>query len=267
MAMSKYQYRRKVFNTALLESFSRIQLEILNDGSGNCCTGGPCSDDMCRAAKAFSDAFYKETLDLEHSTIAQTKQKLSEAAEFIRDVADACEDIAEDKADAIDAGEIEPEEDQEVELSEEDKAVLDQIFEVKKPVEEIETIRDATVAALIAEDKKSQEIKDALDIAQSQVSTGENPDAMEETVKRINKVGPTSLMNGIMNHFSTLAVKDINEAGNFAGVAKAMKDNRDLIKTRSVMMYSLFEACNLFGIKKFTPAEVKTLAYELYYGR
>ncbi|MCM1230048.1 MAG: hypothetical protein NC489_07945 [Ruminococcus flavefaciens] len=262
--LTQYQYRRQVFQAALLESLGRLQLEILNDGR---CGTDNCSEADVNLMKKFSDAFYKEELKLETSTIAQVKTRLSEASEFIRDVADACEDIAEDKADAVKTGEIEPEDGQEIELSDEDKAVLNQIFDVKKPVEEIEAIRDATVAALIAEDKKAQEVRNALDIAQSQVSTGENPQALEETVKRINKIGPTSLMNAVMNHFSTLAIKDINENGTFTSVSDAMSKNRDIIKTRAVMMYTLFEAANVFKIKVFTPAEVKNLTYELYYGK
>lgn len=264
MAMTKYKYRNLVFKTALLEALGRLQVEILNDG--RCCENG-CDDSMCQLVKKFSDAFYRDELKLDTSTIAQVKQKLSESSEFIRDIADTCEDIAEDKAEAIDSGDIEPEEGQEPELSQEDKAVLDQIFDIKKPIEEIEAIRDATVAALVAEDQKSQEVKNALDIAQSQVATGENPEAMEETVARINKIGPTSLMNGIMNHFSTLAVQDINKAGNFTSVADAMKKNSDIIKTRSVIMYSLFETAHMFHIHKFTPAEVQHLTKEIFYGK
>lgn len=257
--MTAYKYRRMVFTTALLESLGRLQCEILNDGKT--------SDPDLELAKKFTDAFYKDELKLDTSSISEIKARLYEGTEFIRDVADACENIADDKAAAVNAGEIEPEDDQEIELSEEDKAVLDQIFDLKKPVDDIEAIRDATVAALIAEDKKAQEVKNALDIAQSQVSSGENPEAMEETIARINKIGPTSLMNGIMNHFSTLAVKDINESGRFTSVASAMEQNRDIIKTRSVIMYSLFETANHLGIHKFTPDEIKHLTVELYYGK
>lgn len=260
--LTYYEYRRRVFNKALLEALSNLHVEILNDER---CNGEDCREDE-ETIRKFSDAFYQDELQLDKSTIAQTKEKLAEASEFIRDIADAAEDIAEDKAEPVKEGEVEVEDDQEIELSEEDKAVMDQIFDVKKPVEEIEAIRDATVAALIAEDKKAQEIKNALDIAQSQVASGENAEAVEETVKRINKIGPTSLMNGIMNHFSTLAVRDINEAGNFTSVSTAMKNNRDIIKTRSAIMFSLFEAANVFKIHEFSPAEVKHLTYELYYG-
>lgn len=257
--MTAYKYRRMVFTKALLESLGRLQCEILNDGKMD-------EPDLV-LAKKFSDAFYTDELKLDSSSVADIKARLYEGTEFIRDVADACENIADDKAAAVNAGEIEPEDGQEIELSEEDKAVLDQIFDIKKPIDDIEAIRDATVAALIAEDKKAQEVKQALDIAQSQVSTGDNPQAMEETVARINKIGPTSLMNGIMNHFSTLAVKDINENGHFTSVATAMEQNRDIIKTRAVAMYSLFETANRMGLHKFTPDEIKRLTIELYYGK
>mgnify|MGYP006990357686 CR=1 FL=1 len=39
------------------------------------------------------------------------------------------------------------------------------ISTIKKPTDDIEAIRDATVAALIAEDEKAQEVKNSLDIA------------------------------------------------------------------------------------------------------
>lgn len=259
--MTYYAYRRKVYETALLEALGRLHGEILNDGTD------PNDAHTAELAKKFCDAFYKDELKLDSSSVADIKSRLSEASEFIRDISDTCENIANDKAEAVKLGEISPEEDETIALSDEDKAVMDQIFDIKKPTDDIEAIRDATVAALIAEDEKAQEVKNSLDIAQSQVAAGENPNALEETISRINAVGPTSLMNSIMNHFSTLAVQDINENGQFTSVADAMSQNKDVIKTRSVMMYTLFEMANRFGIHHYSPAEIERLAAELYYGR
>ncbi len=263
MKLTYNEYRRRVFNAALLESLGKLQCMILNDGE-ECCDQD--TQDMLALARKFSDSFYKEELQLEKKTVAETMARLAETSEFIRDVAEECENIADDKAEAMKDEGLEVEDDQEIELTDEDKQALEQIFDIKKPVEEIEAIRDATVKALVAEDQRSQEMKQALDIAQSQVSTGEDPKAMEETVRRLNNVGPTSLMNALLNHYSTLAVKDINEAGKFSSVSKAMADNKEIIKERACMTYQLFETANLFGIHKFTPAEIKGIAFEFYSG-
>jgi len=121
------------------------------------------------------------------------------------------------------------------------------------------------VAALVAEEQKATEIKQAIDIAQSKVSAGEDPSTLEETVKRLESVGPTSLMNAIMNNISAQAVKDINENGQFTSVSKALADNADEIKSRAVAVYSLYEMASVFGMKKYSRDDVKNLALSIYY--
>lgn len=256
------EYKRRVFNTALLECFCKIHGQVLN---GACENDEPCDERMTDMANRLCRTFMNTEMALECSTISQTKARLSESSEFMKDCGDVCEDIAEKKCKDASDNKVEVTDGEVVELSQEDKALINQLFDTKGPTPQVDRIRDATVAALVAEDKKAAEIKQAVDIAQSKVASGENPKALEETVKRLNRVGPTSLMNAIMNNVSAIAVKDINESGNFTSVGKVMQENADEIKTRAVAIYALYETLSVFGLKKYTPADVKQLATEIFY--
>lgn len=261
--ISYSEYRRRVFNTALLECLCKVHGKALN---GSACEG-ECDSNLTAMAANFCKNFYKEELNLDTSTISQTKARLSEAVEFVQDCVDTAENIAEDKADAAKECGAQIPEDQDVELSQEDEQVIDQLFDVKNPELQIDAIRDATVAALVAENEKAQEIKNAMDIAQSQVAAGEDPKQLEETVNRLNGRGPTSLMNAIMNHMTMTAIKDINENGNFTSVGDAMRHNADIIKTRSAIIYSLYESSSILGICKYTPESIRKIAQDIYYAK
>ena len=259
--ISNIEYRRRVFNAALLECFCEIHNRVLNGGFIN----EPTDKHMVDMARRLCCAFYKDELNLDKQTITQTKHRLSEAAEFIKDCVNTAECIAENKADQAKDSNIVFTDEDDIELSDEDKDVIQQLFNTKSPTPQIEAIRDATVKALMAEDQKAHDIKQAIDIAQAKVAAGEPPETLEETVNRINKIGPTSLMNAIINNITVAAVKDINENGNFQNVGKVMQDNADEIKTRAVAIYSLYESTSVLGIHKYAEHEVKKLAMNIFY--
>lgn len=256
------EYRRRVFNYALTECFCKIHGQVLN----GCCADDCATDErMTEMAKRLCANFCNEELKLGTSTVQQTKANLAEAVQFIRDCVDTCEEIADAKAEDAQKEKVEIPDDQKIELSQEDKAVIDQLFDSKNPTPQIDAIRDATVAALVAEEQKASEIKQAIDIAQSKVASGEDPNALEETTKRLNGVGPTSLMNAIMNNISAQAVKDISESGNFVSVGKAMAENADEIKSRATAVYTLYEMVSVFGVKKYSSKDVELLAKSIYF--
>lgn len=256
--ISNAEYRRRVFNEALLECMSKVHGQVLNGACGECDKQtSEMADKMCRA-------FYTDMLKLDKNTVNATKVQLAESITFVKDCVNICEAIADQKAE--DAKDVEMPDEEKVELSPEDDAVIEQLFDQKNPELQVEKIRDATVAALVAEDHKAQEVKEAIDIAKAQVADGtSDAQAMEETVNRINKRGPTSLMNAIINNISKTAVKRVNEAGTFTSIGKVLNENADTIKTRAVMAYSLYEMSSVMGIHKYAPGEVKQIAYDIYY--
>ena len=158
--------------------------------------------------------------------------------------------------------------DQEIKLGAEDKALIDKLFHDKNPELQVDQIRDATVNALLAEDKKAQEIKDSLSIANAQVSNGGDPETLKEAVSRIEHRGPTSLMNAIINRVTTMAVQDINENSKTPmTVGEIMKENAEEIRDRATMIYALYEMANVLGIHKYTVNEIKAEAEKIYYGK
>lgn len=263
------EYRRRVFNECMLECMDRIHGMILNGSPGTEEMDYHDKENMTKMASKMCRAFYNSELCLDTCTVDQTKKRLSEAVTFIRDCVDVCESIANDKAKCATEEGCEMDDAQKIELSDEDEELIDKLFDEKSPELQVDTIRDATVKALVAEDQKAQEIRDAMNIANSQVAAGQPPEVMKETVERINGRGPTSLMNAIINRYTAAAIKDVNEnaEGGVASVGQVMRENADVIKTRSVMLYTLYEMANVFGIIKYTPAEVKKLTEQIYYNK
>ena len=261
--ISNLEYRRRVFNTALLECFSRLH--------ESCCEFDmtDCHDaHMADVAKKMCNAFFTDKLNLNDCTIGMTKKNLSEATTFIKDCIDISESIACDKADCAAKEDLEMTDEQPIELSPEDQHLIDKLFDEKSPQMQVDEIRDATVKALLEEDKKAQEIRDSLSIAQSQVSAGGNPKVMEETVNRLSNRGPTSLMNAIMNAVATAAVKDVNENSDSpVSVGTVMTENAEEIKNRAMMIYMMYECANKFGIIHYDTKAVKKLSEEIYYNR
>lgn len=254
------EYKRRVFNHVIVEACTKFSLA---------CSDVTKADDPSFVAKcvALSDSFYRNLLNLDTSTISQTKENLAEAVSFVQDILTVAETVAAGKAELAKEEKLEIPEDQKVELSEEEEDVLNLLYTAKKPELQIDAVRDATVKAMLKEDQKAQEIKDALSIAQSQVASGEDPKAMEETVNRLSSNGPTSLMNGIMNRFSAVAVKEANQDPNKpTSVKQAMQENSDSIRNSSMFMYSLFESASVLGLHKFTTKEVKDYADQFYFG-
>jgi len=217
------------------------------------------ADKMCRT-------YFTEELELKDSTIEQTKKRLSEAVTFLQDCLEICESIADDKADVAAKNDMDVDATQPIELSPEDEELIDRVFDEKEPDLQVNEIRDATVRALVEEDKKAQEIRDSLSIAQSQVAAGGDPAVMEEVVNHLNQRGPTSLMNAIMNTMSANAIRTVNEdVGHFVPAGTVMRENAEEIRTRSCMAYTLYEMTNVLGIHKWSRDEVKHIAQKIYY--
>lgn len=260
--MHPYEYRRRVFNHAMLECFGRIQEA--------CCEIDPKEEPRyAEMAKKMSDAFYTDMLNLETAQVKATKEALSGSCTFLKDCVGICESIATDKMAAAQDAAMEIPDDQKIELSDEDEALIDKLFDEKSPTVQIDAIRDATVKSLVAENDKAQEIKNALEIAQSQVSPSDSSaEVMEETVSRLENRGPTSLMNAILNNISEAAIKDVHtHSEKPKSPGEIMSENADEIKNRAIMLYSLYEASSVFGVKAWTPAMVKAEAERIYYRR
>ena len=120
-----------------------------------------------------------------------TKKTLSEAVTFVQDCIEVADNIAAAKADDAAKEELVLPSQQPIELNPEEEALIDKLFDEKKPEVQIDAVRDATVKALLEEDKKAQEIKNSLSIAQSQVANGTNPKALEEAARILGNRGPT----------------------------------------------------------------------------
>lgn len=258
------EYKRQVFNHCLLECITRFHASALEFNP----YGDTHEKYLTEMANKMCRVYFTEELALNTNTIDQTKGRLSEAVTFMQDCLKICEAIAEDKAATAAENDVEVDPQQDIELSPEDEELLDQVFEQKNPEVQLDQVRDATVKALAEEDKKAQEIRDSLSIAQSQVAAGGDPAAMEETVNRLNQRGPTSLMNAILNALSSAAIKDVNESSTKPVSAGAvMRENAKEIRDRACMIYMMYETANVLGIHHWDRKQVQELAEKIYYGK
>lgn len=260
-AIQKMNYKHAAFNAALLECLGRVQL---------CCCEIDPSKEPVNAARAtkMAEAFYTDMLKLNDRTINEVKKSLEESCTFIKDCLEVAEVISENKCCDAENVDLETSGRDKVELSEEDQAIIDRLFDAKAPAVQIQTIRDSAVASLLAEDKKARAIKDALNMANSKVAAGEDPKTVNETIERLNAVGPTSLMNAIMNATAGLAVKDVNEnASSTVSVDKILSENAEKIRERAVMLYCLYETSNVMAMKTWSAKEVQEEAKRIYYGK
>lgn len=257
------EYKRRVFNHCLLECITRFHataLEFDPHGDRHELNLQEMANKMCRV-------YFTDELSLDTNTIAQTKARLSEAVTFMQDCLQICETIADEKADVAAKNDLDVE-GQDIELSPEDEELINQVFDAKEPEVQLDQVRDATVRALAEEDRKAQEIRDSLSIAQSQVAVDGDPATMEETVNRLNQRGPTSLMNAIMNSLSSAAIRDVNEASNKPiSAGTVMRENAEEIRRRACIAYMMYETANVLGIQKWDRKQVKDLAEKIYYGK
>ena len=259
------EYKRRVFHECMLECMCKIHGMILN---GDCADDSYSAERMNAMAGRLCRTFMKDQLHCDTAQIRECKNQLSEAVTFIQDCINISEAIADDKAEYAKENGLEMDKDQQVELGQEDKDLIDKLFNEKTPTLQVDQIRDATVKALLAEDKKAQEIKDSLNIANAQVSQGADPETIQEAVNRIEHRGPTSLMNAIINSVTFAAVKDVNEAAKTpVAVGAVMRNNKDEIRDRATMIYALYEMVNVFGIHQYTKDEIKKISNDIYYSK
>lgn len=259
--ISIYEYKRRVFNECMLECMCKLHSQILNGSEA-----GEVDAHAAEMANRMCRTFIKDDLKLAESTIRTTTDRLSEAVTFIKDCINVSTGIANEKAEDADVEDLEMGEEQDIELCDEEKSLIDKLFEEKSPDLQVDAIRDATVTALLAEEKKSAEIRDSLSIANSQVAAGADPSVLKETIDRLDR-GPTSLMNAIINSVTQTAVKNVNENSGTTNIGQVMSENADEIKTRAVMVYALYEMANVFGIHKYSAKEVEELAKKIYYNK
>ena len=269
--ISYREYQRRVFNTLLTECF--VKLHAMANGMDECSSqmesypnGSNAPQRLVEMANNSARIFFRNEMDLDKCTITETKNKLKNATTFVKDCVALCEEAAEEKAEFAKEQKLElTDDDKAEEVGEEEKSEIGKLFAQDAPTVTADVVAKASVDALMQEKEKSEEIKDAIDLAKAAGET----DKLEEAVTRLSKRGPTSLMNAIMTAISEAAVKDVNnydphEARN---VGNVLRDNKDEIRNRSLIMYSLYETISAFGFKSYTPREVKNLAWDIYQGK
>lgn len=273
-SISYRTYKNRVFNTMLTECFAK--LHAMANGLDNideaCCGKNMMHDVDCMKHRAdmankMAHEFFRQEMCLKDCTISDTKKKLSEATTFVKDCIALCEDIAEEKMQTAADQKLDLTDDDEGnEVTEEDRSEIQKLFDAKAPTVTADVVAKASVQAMVDEKKKSDEIKDAIDLAKAAGDTK----TLEETVARMERRGPTSLMNAIVTFVSESAVRDVDNNlpdGHSLSIGKVLEENAEEIRARSMMMYSLYETMNAFGFKRYTEKEIRDAAWDIYQGK
>lgn len=259
------EMEKRIFNEAFSYMMIRTHQEILSEG---CCEGKGSQNGFNHAmAKNMAKAFLQSEIGIGDKTATQTRQVLNGSNTYVKDCIDICEAVAKSKSTAAAEEGIKIPDAFQPELSTEDKNLLNMVIDEKKPTIAMDAVRNATVNALLAEKNKAEEIKAAADIAQAEGAAAGDSKKLEETVSRLSAKGPTSLMNAILTRVSTDAIQKLSESNEGSSVGELMQTYSDDIKDRAIVLYSLYEMANAFGLKKYTNADVKKLAYEIYYNQ
>ena len=272
--ISYREYERRVFNNLLTECFVKMHA-MANDLDESCCKNMQthvernveCPKARAEMARKMASEFFKDEMCLKTCTINETKKKLCEATTFVRECAEKCEELAKEKADDAADKKLElTDDDQGDEVSEEDKSELNRMFDTKAPTVTADVVAKASVQAMVDEKKKSEEIKDAIDLAKAAGDTK----GLEETVARMERRGPTSLMNAINTFVCESAVRDVDAnlpEGGRLSIARVLEENAEEIRARSMIMYSLYETMNAFGFKRYTEADIRKASWDIYQGK
>lgn len=265
------EYERRVFNTILTECF--VKMHAMANGLDEACCKMECFNsavedprNMKEMAAKMAREFFKTEMNLDKCTINETKKKLCESITFVKQCVALAEACAKEKTEAAAEAKLDlTDDDTGEEVGEEEKTEIEKLFDDKTPTVAADAVAKASVQALMDEKKKSEEVKDAIDLAKAAGETTK----VNEAVNRLSRRGPTSLMNAIMTFVSECAVRDVAEANPnaTANIGNILKENAEDIRTRSAMMYSLFETMNAFGFKRYSEAELKDAAWNIYQGK
>lgn len=252
--ISNLEYKRKYFMEVISESFAELHHQCIESEEGS---------EKYEACKQGAKAFFNEQVGTDSLTINAFKEKVNPTLSYFgRVIMETAEKMAEEKSREIMLNKDLPI-DPDPKMSEEDKILMDAIFTTKKPEDEITAIRDATADALFAENRKAEEIKEALKIVGEDGGTKN----LQESVNNIGNIGPTSLMNAILSKVTEEMLRgNINES--FTGATSDLiKNNAEKIKEDAMVMYSLFECINCFGFKTYSSNEIKTIAHDIYFNK
>ena len=118
--ISYREFKRRVFNEALQECLTKFTLKCCGGEEGSMDTTMD-SSKYTEIATNMSKDFYNNLLNLNERTITETKKCMCEAVTFIQDCIAVSEAIAEEKANDAQEEHLEIPEDQDIELSKEDR--------------------------------------------------------------------------------------------------------------------------------------------------
>lgn len=265
--ISNMEFKRRVFNSALCECFANIHAKCLGIHENAALFGYyPDANEeyLAEMASSMAKAFCREELNLDKSTISETKSAIAAGGNtFMEECVALCEGIADEKMVAAVENKVTATDDmKEPELNPEEKELIKNLFDRKDPEVEADAVRDATVKALLAEREKANKIKEATSIAQQ----AGDANKLEEAVNRIASRGATSLMHALITSISESAIRDVHAKNPQAKIGTILSENADEINTRAAIIYSLYEAFNAFGIKKYSKRDIEALSRKIYNG-
>ena len=238
-------YENRIFKAALLECFNKLNAKILEDKETN---------GQIEAMRAgICKQFMSEELGFNTSnwSIGSIVMRLNNTRnKFLRECGETCERIAEANREDCEVDENlrdaveDMADDAEPELSEEDKKIIDNVFDVNAPVE-IDEIRDSMVDALEKERQVAEEMESAIDLARQDAEmNGEDvEEAVSEAANRMIARQPVTLIGALSYAAGQFAITELSKNNDngimVENVRSILKQNGDMISTQVCILYSL----------------------------
>lgn len=246
------QYKRNVFAHILSESFVKIHSKALDLKENELLY-----ENVSKVAREFVTT----TLKLNENTVEQIKDSLKNSSYFVGRIVTLAESMACEKMETLSKEKL-PVPDC-VELNDEEKQMIENLFKYECPEEGVTEITDSVAKAMMKENQKATEIKEALDLMKV---NGTDQKTLQESVNKISQREPYSLMNSIILNISESYVKEHLTNNPNLKAADILKENATNIKEDSMTAYALYETLNVFGFKTFDKKMVEDLSYKIYRG-
>jgi hypothetical protein len=257
--MTKNEYKRKVFNLVLSESFSMLYAHVagLDENINETTT----DEEVVKRISYVNECkeVFGVEMGLNESTISKTKEKIEKhGSSFAKKLCVLAEAIADAKAEFAPVEDLE--ENTPVEIGTTEEEVISSIFEEELDLDNVNVIRDRVAGAIHSEKIRIEELKTATSLEEKQSKDGT---LSEATMSKLN-AAPQSILESIykgaigkLSRDNLLSENtDINLMSNPVII--------DAVKEAAENTYAIYECIGGFGFRGYDETDAKRLISKYY---
>jgi hypothetical protein len=245
--MSFNEFERRSFNYILKECFATLYGKVIDVKPEHI------MNEEVMGSINLSVEHLSDVLMLETATKKAVKDHiLKSGVHFARQIVAIAETISEARRKDVEENLDELEDFPNTEeLAPEEKEVMASTFNDKLPEDVVAQVRDNVATALKNEEKKSQEIKAAMDLSS-------NTEGMNESVRRLKTRKPDTLLEAMFKYEMDSLIREAveNKVTDFDAV---VQKNKEVIVERVSKIYAIYETMNVFGFHTYENDEKRKM--------